>query len=43
MEHPVAAGSHYPRSLGEFRAWFRTDADCLDDLESAVAIRLRLS
>jgi transposase-like protein len=24
---------HYPRSLGEFHAWFRTDADCLDYLE----------
>ena len=29
------AGTHYPRSLGEFRAWFGTDADCLDYLESA--------
>ncbi len=27
------AGTHYPRSLGEFQAWFRTDADCLDYLE----------
>ena len=27
------AGKHYPRSLGEFRAWFQTDADCLDYLE----------
>jgi transposase-like protein len=27
------AGSHYPRSLGEFQAWFATDADCLDFLE----------
>ena len=27
------AGTHYPRSLGEFRAWFGTDADCLDYLE----------
>ena len=26
-------GVHYPRSLGEFQAWFRTDADCLDYLE----------
>ena len=25
------------------QAWFRTDADCLDYLESAVARRLRLS
>lgn len=27
------AGTHYPRSLGEFQAWFPTDADCLDYLE----------
>jgi transposase-like protein len=27
------AGVHYPQSLGEFQAWFRTDADCLDYLE----------
>jgi len=27
------AGKHYPRSLGELHAWFRTDADCLDYLE----------
>jgi transposase-like protein len=27
------AGVHYPRSLGEFEAWFRTDADCMDYLE----------
>ena len=27
------AGKHYPRSLGEFQAWFRTDGDCLDYLE----------
>lgn len=27
------AGMHYPRSMGEFQAWFRTDADCLDYLE----------
>jgi transposase-like protein len=26
------AGVHYPRSVGEFQAWFRTDADCLDYL-----------
>lgn len=26
-------GMHYPRSVGEFQAWFRTDADCLDYLE----------
>lgn len=27
------AGTHYPRSAGEFQAWFGTDADCLDYLE----------
>ena len=27
------AGRHYPRSAGEFGAWFATDADCLDYLE----------
>ncbi len=27
------AGRHYPRSMGEFQAWFSTDADCLDYLE----------
>ena len=32
MSRPFA-GKHYPRSLGEFQAWFRTDADCLDYLE----------
>jgi transposase-like protein len=32
MFHPEA-GRHYPRSTGEFQAWFRTDADCLDYLE----------
>ncbi len=32
MNHPRAS-THYPRSLGEFQAWFRTDADCLDYLE----------
>lgn len=26
-------GVHYPRSTGEFLAWFRADADCLDYLE----------
>ena len=30
---PPRAGRHYPRSLGEFQAWFRTDGDCLDYLE----------
>jgi len=29
VEHP-RAGRHYPRSVGEFQAWFRTDADCLE-------------
>lgn len=29
------AGVHYPRSTGEVLAWFRTDADCLDYLESS--------
>ena len=24
---------HYARSVGEFQAWFRSDADCLDYLE----------
>lgn len=32
MDYP-RAGQHYPKSLGEFQAWFRTDADCLDYLE----------
>ena len=32
MEQP-RAGTHYPRSVGEFQAWFRTDRDCLDYLE----------
>jgi transposase-like protein len=27
------AGKHYPTSVGEFQAWFRTDADCRDYLE----------
>ena len=27
------AGRHYPRSFGEFLAWFRRDEDCLDYLE----------
>src|SRR6266568_3561247 len=29
----LRGGWHYPRSVGEFQAWFRTDADCLDYLE----------
>lgn len=32
MDYP-RADAHYPRSVGEFQAWFRTDADCLDYLE----------
>ena len=32
MERPLAS-IHYHKSLGEFRAWFPTDADCLDYLE----------
>ena len=27
------AGAHYPRSVGEFQAWFQSDEDCLDYLE----------
>ena len=30
MTSILVAGVHYPRSTGEFSAWFRTDADCLD-------------
>src|SRR5271155_501492 len=32
MERP-RAGTHYPKALGDFQAWFPTDADCLDYLE----------
>lgn len=32
MDRPQP-GVHYPRSLGEFEAWFGTDADCLDYLQ----------
>jgi hypothetical protein len=32
VEQP-RVGTHYPRSTGEFQAWFRTDADCLDYLD----------
>ena len=32
MDHP-RSGIHYPRSVGEFQAWFASDADCLDYLE----------
>jgi hypothetical protein len=31
----LRVGVHYPRSTGEFQAWFRTDEDCLDYLELA--------
>ena len=30
---PPRADKHYPRSVGEFQAWFRSDEDCLDYLE----------
>jgi transposase-like protein len=33
MEARPRAGVHYPRSMGEFQAWFVSDADCLDYLE----------
>jgi hypothetical protein len=29
----LRADVNYPRSTGEFRAWFRAGADCLDHLE----------
>ena len=29
----LRAGVYYPRSTGEFQAWFRTDEDCLDYLD----------
>ena len=32
MERPRAR-PHYPKALGDFQAWFQTDADCLDYLE----------
>ena len=32
MDNPQA-GTHYPRSQGEFQDWFHTDADCPDYLE----------
>ena len=32
MDHP-RAGIHYPKSIGEFQAWFSSDADCMDYLE----------
>ena len=33
MTGVLVAGKHYPRSLGELRSWFGTDADCFDYLE----------
>jgi len=33
MGRAPIAGVHYPRALGEFSAWFSTDADCRDYLE----------
>ena len=33
MVDHLSAGMHYPRSLGEFQAWFRMDEDCLDYFE----------
>ena len=33
MTSAPLASAHYPRSTGEFLAWFSTDADCLDYLE----------
>jgi hypothetical protein len=33
MDYP-RPGKHYPRSVGEFQARFRTDANCSDHLES---------
>src|SRR5665213_1889850 len=32
VSRPLAS-VHYPRSMGEFTAWFSTDADCRDYLE----------
>ena len=47
MSPSVLAGTHYPRSIGEFQAWFSTDADCLDYLDylecAALAGGLRVS
>jgi hypothetical protein len=43
MEIPIA-GIDYPRSFGEFQAWFQSDADCLDYLGvAALAVRVCLS
>ena len=33
MNRQSSSRKHYPRSLGEFQSWFRTDAACLDYLE----------
>jgi hypothetical protein len=30
---PPEVGVHYPRSTGEFLAWFGSDVDCLDHLQ----------
>jgi transposase-like protein len=32
-EFQPRAGRHYPRSVGEFQAWFAGDGDCLDYLD----------
>jgi transposase-like protein len=32
MSPSPLAGAHYPRSIGEFQAWFSKDADCRDYL-----------
>jgi hypothetical protein len=29
----LRGGMHYPRSVGDFQAWFRTDSNCLGYLE----------
>ncbi len=43
MADAPRGGAHCPRSLAEFQAWFRTDADCLDYVEwLRLACRLRL-
>jgi hypothetical protein len=38
MEQP-SVGTHYPRSTGEFQAWFRTDADCPANTRSWISTR----
>ncbi len=37
MEY-LRAGTHYPRSMGDFQAWFRRDADYLDYLGSGMVM-----